>query len=239
MLSTSSFNHWLCFSNHDTWPFGGSPDCGGFRIVLLRLEGWRLAPATCRWAPVRQPPPLSSTCFLCCGTLRSPRSAGRVPHRWAGWACLALVRHKGRGLFEYGPPPHPPPTHTPDPPKVLVPAFLPFEILGETAGAVGVEEFFPGIRHGVKMFAHPTCVHSEYSGDFRRTAEFASCKHFPLLWCQLTCPHLFFPPLLFFCIPLAHVSNIQYTLSHASQETEAGGAHRVCLSVWHCTSQCH
>ena len=46
----------------------------------------------------------------------------------------------------------PPPRSLFDPPTFVVPAFLPFEILGETAGA---EEFYPSMRLGKNVVPPP------------------------------------------------------------------------------------
>ena len=48
--------------------------------------------------------------------------------------------------------------HPSRPPKFFDTVFLHFEIFGEIAGTVGVEELFPGIRYGVKLFIHPLCI---------------------------------------------------------------------------------
>ena len=76
---------------------------------------------------------------------------------------------------------------------------------GTTAGTVGAEEFFLCIGHGVKMVFRPMCAHSkcsEYIGDFKSSAEFASFEHFPLLWCQLTRVLTCSPPLPFLAFRL-------------------------------------
>ena len=118
----------------------------------------------------------------------------------------------------------------PEPPKVLVPTFLPFENLGQSAGAA--EEFFPCIQHEVKMFFHPMCVsiQNAYWG-FQGQCKICLVQTSPLVSTN-TCHMLFFHP-CFFCIPLAHVSNSKYTLSCACQEIEASGCTVSLLVVWH------
>ena len=133
-----------------------------------------------------------------------------------------------------------PPLQTP--PKVLLPAFLPVEIWGETAGAGGTEQSFLGIQNGGSLFCHPMCVHSttlRYPG--KCSAKVAQSKHFPVLWCQLTAVLTRSSALVFFsaCLPPAQASRIRSTPSHASQELEADGACGVRLSLWPSTSQCH
>ena len=74
------------------------------------------------------------------------------------------------GKFCPSPPPTPPPPSRP--PKFLLPAFLPFEILGKTAGAIGAQEIFLGIQNAVRLFFHPVCVHSKclefYSKEYSK-----------------------------------------------------------------------
>ena len=106
--------------------------------------------------PPPPPPPLVSKGLVAVRPLTGvPQSCG---HTW----------HQAKGG-------RPVPKDTPPPPrKVLVPAFLPCEILEKTACVTGGEEFFPRIQQGVLF--HPMCVRSkcsEYIGDFRSSSEIA------------------------------------------------------------------
>ena len=129
---------------------------------------------------------------------------------------MPFMQTKGGGLFDMTPPPYPR--------KFLS---LPFCYLIFWASRwCCTKEFVPSLRHGVKNFPS-VCVHSncsQYIEYFKRSAKSAQLKHFPLLWYQLTHVLICSSPLAFFCILLAHVSNLKYNLSHTSPETEAGGA---------------
>ena len=63
------------------------------------------------------------------------------------------VGPEGGGLFEFLTPP--PPS---GPPKVFEPVFLQIEILGKMGGTAGVENFFAGMRHALKLLNPPVCI---------------------------------------------------------------------------------
>ena len=104
---------------------------------------------------------------------RGGQGAGTVSGSWGGGGLgLHSVSHLPSRMFVgWGqggwlvrmqtPPPFPP---RPGPPKVLEPAFLQFEILGETAGTTGAENFLRPFGGGKNFFTQ--CVYNQNAQIF-------------------------------------------------------------------------